>query len=255
MSVCDEVKASDAVFIGTVESVSDLKTHLDSAKTADELQAVLKKQLSKQSHATLRIKAVFRRQGDEPKDDPDDDNDANAKLEAGNSVEVWTDSGECEFEFRKGETYLVYAFEEEQSGRLDTNRCTRTVRLSAAGEDLAYLFFYKNGGSESARVEGFSSSEFKAQLSQDRLHYSGRVESPAPNIEIELRSARGSRYAQPNSNGRFVFDGVAEGDYRLLAYPLEYSADRVPVATSLTFRVKKRSCNSIVLVVPAAPQH
>jgi hypothetical protein len=167
-------------------------------------------------------------------------------------VEVWTDSGECEFEFRKGETYLVYAFEEEQSGRLDTNRCTRTARLSDAGEDLAYLFFYKNGGAESARVEGFSSSEFKAQLNQDRLHYSGRVESPATDVEIELKSARGSRYTRPNPSGRFIFDGVAEGDYRLLAYPLEYSANRVPVATSLTLHVKKRSCSSIVLVVPAA---
>ena len=149
MSVCDEVKASDAVFIGTVESVSDLKTDADSAKTPDELQAALKRHLSEQNHTiTFRIREVFRRPGDEPKDDPDDNNEANAKLEAGKSVEVWTDSGECEFEFRKGETYLVYAFEQEQTGRLDTNRCTRTARLSDAGEDLAYLFFYKNGGSD-----------------------------------------------------------------------------------------------------------
>jgi len=255
VSVCDEVKISDAVFIGTVESVSDWRTDLDSAKTPDELQAILKKHLSEENHATLKIKAVFRREGDEPGDD-DDDDDKKAKLAPGHSIEVWTDTGECEVEFRKGETYLVYAFEEEQSGRLETNRCSRTIRLTDAGEDMAYLFFYKNGGPESARVEGFTSSDFKTQLNQDRLHYSGSVESAVSNVEIELRSAGGSRYTRPNPNGRFVFDGVPDGDYRLLVYPLEYSANRAPVATSPMLHVKQKSCHSVVLAVPAAPpQH
>jgi hypothetical protein len=39
--------------------------------------------------------------------------------------------------FQKGETYLVYTTDDEETDRLETNVCHGTARLSDAGEDLS----------------------------------------------------------------------------------------------------------------------
>jgi hypothetical protein len=44
---------------------------------------------------------------------------------------------DCEYEFREGERYLVYAYHLE--GGLETNTCTRTKPLAQAEEDLKVL--------------------------------------------------------------------------------------------------------------------
>src|ERR1039458_5933879 len=77
----------------------------------------------------LRVKTVFR--GD-LSDDDDDDDDTPAK-----TVEVWTAFGDCGINFQAGETYLVYADDDEESNIMTTGACTRTRRLSDAGDDLA----------------------------------------------------------------------------------------------------------------------
>ena len=70
-SVCDEVRLTDMVFIGTVESVTNAKTIFEGAKTQEDLQAIVKGYVLQKNSATLRVKTVFRR----PKDGPDDDDD------------------------------------------------------------------------------------------------------------------------------------------------------------------------------------
>lgn len=47
------------------------------------------------------------------------------------------DSASCGYDFMVGEEYLVYAYNSEAG--LSTGLCTRTMPLSAAGEDLAAL--------------------------------------------------------------------------------------------------------------------
>ena len=46
-------------------------------------------------------------------------------------------SASCGVNFEKGQEYLVYALRSE--GRLETNLCSRTTQLGAAGADLAVL--------------------------------------------------------------------------------------------------------------------
>lgn len=46
-------------------------------------------------------------------------------------------SGDCGFPFKKGESYLVYAFVHDDS--LHTSICTRTAPVHAAAADLDYL--------------------------------------------------------------------------------------------------------------------
>jgi hypothetical protein len=56
-------------------------------------------------------------------------------------VEVATGhgGGDCGYEFRKGETYLVYASRRGEGGPLVTGICTRTRPVSDAAEDFEFL--------------------------------------------------------------------------------------------------------------------
>ena len=57
------------------------------------------------------------------------------------SIEVTTGEGggDCGFQFRTGERYLIYAGELPETGRLHTSICTRTRLLSEAAADLDFL--------------------------------------------------------------------------------------------------------------------
>ena len=258
-SPCSEVKMTDLVFIGTVESVTNAKTILDSAKTPEEIQAIKAGYVFQENSATLRIRTIFRRPADQPNDDDDQNKsktgqatptpkDPNNDLKDGDTVVIWTDTDDCGFDFRTGETYLVYAIENEQDTRLETSACTRTARVSDSGEDLAYLYFYQNGGAQSARLEGFATSDVR-KLSPDRFHYTGRIDSPVSGIRVELQSGHNSFTTTPDANGRFVFDGLAEGEYKLFAYPRDTERSK-PLAPPVTLRIQAKSCTSTVLFVP-----
>lgn len=254
-SPCSEVKMTDLVFIGTVESVTNAKTIFESAKSPEEIQAIMKGYVLQENSATLRIRTVFRRPADEPNDDDDKDSDQgkrpkdpNNDLKEGDTVVIWTDTGDCGFDFHKGETYLVYAIEDEQDTRLETSACTRTARVSEAGQDLAYLYFYQNGGAQSARLEGFATSD-AGKLHPDRFRYTGRIDSPVSGISVELQSGHNSFSTTPDANGRFVFDGLAEGEYKLFAYSRDTERSK-PLASPVTLRIQPKSCNSTVLFIP-----
>lgn len=57
------------------------------------------------------------------------------------SIMVQSEFTDCGFYFQIGETYLVYAHQDKDTGLLRTGACSRTKRVSDAGEDLTYLFF------------------------------------------------------------------------------------------------------------------
>jgi hypothetical protein len=115
------------------------------------------------------------------KEDSDSDAKENRQPTAKtDSIDIWNESGDC----------------------------------GDAGDDLAYLHFFQHGSGESGRLEGFVTSEVE-QLRPDRFHYSGKVTSPVSDVVVELVSQGSFRYTEPDAGGRFVFDGLAEGDYRI----------------------------------------
>ena len=200
LSVCNEVAATDIIFVGAVEAIepsfldswnagqraaldllnqesaraqsdrspaafaklrdaylkvfpdlpADHKKRLAAATSPDQLAELFYWILDHGKRVRLRVKTVFRGEiGDD-----DDDDDVRAK-----SVEVWTAFGDCGITFQTGETYLVYADDDEESNIMTTGACTRTRRLTDAGDDLAYLYFYKNYADSAGRVEGFVTSD------------------------------------------------------------------------------------------------
>jgi hypothetical protein len=183
--------------------------------------------------------------------DKDDDKDADKGKKAGeDSFEIETPFGECGIDFQEGETYLVYANGDEDSDVLSTTSCSRTRRLSDAGNDLTYLFFYKNHPEESARLEGFATMDTLFQTSLDRMHDPEAVKAPAAGVIVELQSDRVVRHAESDNSGKFVFDGLREGDYRVSAFAPGY-----PLVTKLltgpeAFHIAPKSCARQVLLLP-----
>ena len=259
LSACHEVAMADRVFIGTVESVEpsflnrwnrskssslplsqqlagmDLpeyyKRQLAAAKTDDDMARLFYAVVAQGRRVRFKVRTTFRGEKEE-------------------SEEVWTDSGDCGYDFQVGETYLVYADEDEESGHINTSVCYRNRRLSDAGDDLAYLFFYRNGGDESARLEGFVTSDGFYQRDLDKAHDPEKVKLPAPGVVLELKSGQARRYTQSDRDGRFVFDGLAGGEYSVSVFDAGYPELVKLLAGPARVQVEKKGCASEMLLVP-----
>jgi len=282
LSACHEVALADRVFIGTVESVEpsflnrwnpskssqlaglqpgrsssglaglkagylkafpDLPEHykrqLAAAKTSDDIAKLFYSIVAQGRQVRFKVRTTFRGEKDDKEDSDKEE-----------SLEVWTDSGDCGYDFQVGETYLVYADEDEETDRINTSVCYRNQRLSDAGDNLAYLFFFQNGGDESARLEGFVTSDEFYQRDLDKAHDPERIKFPEPGVILELKSAQGQRYAQSDRDGRFIFDGLPGGEYSVSVFNAGYPEPVKLLAGPIPVHVEKKGCASQVLLVP-----
>jgi Carboxypeptidase regulatory-like domain len=293
-ATCKEVRLSDLVFIGTVESIepiflsrwygtnqsamrslNDAFIHAQEHPLAESLHhikdmylamfpglderekrlveaadtvqmtSMLYSSLDRGMRVHLKVKTLFK-QGDD-----DDDAGHKAKKDA-DFLDVWTTAGDCGYDFQIGETYLVYANDEEGADYFFTSTCMRTKRLSDAGEDLAYLYFYKNQPEESARLEGFVTSDRKSQLAIDPLHEPAAIGSPVAGVILQLKSDKLTRYAESESAGRFIFDGLPEGNYDLSVFASGYPKTNQLLAGPRRLRIKEKSCARQIFVLPKA---
>jgi hypothetical protein len=283
---CHEVGASDLVFIGTVQSIEpifmnrwymanqspmrslndayadaqqhpsaaalarlkdtylnifpglapDEKRRLQGAGTIHDVASLFYSALDRGMRVRLKVRTLFKHQEDD-----------DAKKKEPDFFDVWTTFDSCGFDFQIGETYLVYANNDEFGAYYFTGSCTRTKRVSDAGEDLSYLFFYKDHPEESARLEGFTTTE---RLDFDPLHDPQTVKSPVAGVIVELKSDRLQRYAQSDANGRFLFDGLGEGDYQVSAYASGYPLNAQLLAGPKRLHVKATSCARQILLLP-----
>ena len=299
LSACNEVKASDVVFIGTVESMEpkflsrwnlaspaalrslneaylnarqqpsqsgldrlkneyfktfpelaeDEKERVNAAKSSDDVTSLFYLALDRGMRVRFQVRTLFKHEDDD--DDKKDDKDAKDDEKEDSVLDIWTPFGDCGFDFQTGETYLVYANVEEGSDYMFTGSCTRTRRLSSAGDDLAYLFFYKEDPKRAARLEGFATTDKENQFAFDALHAPETVLSPVSGVLIELLSTTGPvLYAQPDSNGRFVFDGLPEGDYQASAFAAGFPLTRQLLAGPRRIRINEKSCAHQFLLLP-----
>jgi hypothetical protein len=209
------------------------------AKNTLEMSSLFYLAIDRGMRVRFKVRTVYKYEDD---DDEDDDEPA--------TLDVWNPFGDCGFDFQTGETYLVYANNEESSNYLFTGSCTRTRRLSDAGNDLAYLFFYKNDPENSARLEGFATTDSRSQFEFDHLHVKESVHAPVPDVTIELRSPALTRYDRSGANGGFVFDGLPEGDYLVSAYAAGFPELRQLLAGPQPISIQEKSCTIQFLVLP-----
>lgn len=279
--VCQRVALSDVVFIGTVESIAphfldywnptqqqsltllnaetaraqadrsaaslaaaksayaaifpdlpeESKKYLEDAKSRVDLVKAFYRILGSGRRVRFRVKEAYR--GDEDEEE---------------ILDVWTPFGDCGFDFQTGETYLVYADDDEESNLVSTDTCSGTKRLSDAGSDLAYLYFFENSGSDSAQLDGFATTNQFHQL--EVLH----VQAPVAGVVVELKSASGSRFTESGADGKFVFNGLAAGEYTVAAYAAGYPKLVQQLAAPQRVRVAEKGCAATTLLIFKPPE-
>jgi len=244
----------------------DQRSRLDQAGSQASLVDLFYDVLGHDKRVRFRVGAVFRngddddkdqRAGDKdnhkdagngkasPKDAKDDDDEAKGQV-----FDVWTPFGDCGFDFQVGETYLVFAGSDEETTIMETDRCTRTRRLSDAGPDLAYLYFYKEHKSASGRLEGFTTFD---TLYQGKQRDADKIDLPVPGLTVELKSPSGMRYTQSDPAGRFLFDGLEAGDYQLSGYASGFPDTVKLLSGPKRFHIDARGCSNQVLLIPKEP--
>lgn len=219
----------------------DEQLRLKAGKDAAEVESLFDSVLNRGLRVHFKVKTLF-------KHEDDDDDDANGEQQE-TEFDVWTPVGDCGSDFQPGETYLVYANNEEGSDYYFTGSCTRTKRLSDAGNELTFLFFYKNDRKRSSRIEGAATTAIHAQLDYDPFHFKP-VESPVAGVVVELKSQRLTRYATSNDDGGFIFDGLSEGQYELAAFAKGYPWLSPQPLIRQSVYVRENSCAHQTLVVP-----
>jgi len=192
----------------------------------------------------LRVRTVFRNGDDDGKD-----KDADDEAKPPESFDVWTPFGDCGVDFQPGETYLVYAEGDEETNILQTDSCMRTRRLTDAGDDLAYLFFYKDRENPAGRLEGFATFDPLYQLHRAARRDPDRIDLPASGLTIELKSPSGVRYTLSDTYGRFVFDGLEPGEHQVTAYAAGFPETAVAAGGPKRFHAEPRACASQTLLV------
>jgi hypothetical protein len=209
---------------------AESKRLLDSAGTHDDLVKAFYHILGNGRRVRFKVKTAYR--GEEDDDD---------------TVDVWTPFGDCGYDFQSGETYLVFADDDEESGLISTDSCSGSKRLTDAGPDLAYLYFYENDPENSARLNGFATTNQYHQL--DAAH----TQAPRAGIVIELKSDHGSRFTETGADGKFVFDNLGAGNYTITAYAAGYPRTIQQLAAPQPVRVAAKSCPETTLLIYKPP--
>ncbi len=221
----------------------DARGSLEEAATHAKLVSVFTSVLDHGQRVHFRVRTVFR-MGDYDEDKAGGDEDKPPE-----SLDVWTPFGDCGVDFQPGETYLVYASNDEETGSLDTGSCTRTRRLTDGGEDLAYLYYYQDRKKPATRLEGFTTFDPAYQVHQAARRDAERIEQPAPGVTVEIKSPSGVRYTVSDAFGRFVFDGLEPGDHQVTAYAAGFPETVKVVGGPKKFRAAARTCATLTVLV------
>ena len=279
-SVCQRTSMSDMVFIGTVESIAP--RFLDYWNPEQQQSLTLLNAETSRAQADRSAGTLAEAKGAYMRIFPDLPEESKKALEAANSREalvkafyrilgsgrrvrfrvkeaykgdededeiqdVWTPFGDCGVDFQTGETYLVFADDDEETDEASTDTCSGTRRLSDAGSDLAYLYFFENSGDDSARLDGFATTNQYHQL--DATH----TQAPAPGVVVELKSEHGSRFTASAADGTFLFDGLSAGNYSIAGYSPGYPKVVQLLAGPQPIRVVSKGCAETTLLVVKPP--
>jgi hypothetical protein len=111
--------------------------------------------------------------------------------------------------FKPGQEYLVFAYRAEQSGRWVANICGGTRHIRFAAEDVKTLAALKRGQTLPPRVYGWVTGR-----PLDKQGYHG-AERGLTGAQLRLYSNGFERRTVSHSDGRFRFDPVPPGHYRV----------------------------------------
>lgn len=175
---CQNFFQVDAVFAGTVRTISETEGTQDPP--------------SRRRLVVFTIDGAFRGVG-------------------GAAAEVTTGigGGDCGYEFKQGQRYLVYAYRDKNTSRLTTSICSRTRPIAEAAEDLQFI------QTMPASAGGASVYGTITHWERDLATGQGRNEGPVPFVHVLLRGTSGVTDAETDDHGRYSIAGVAPGAYEV----------------------------------------
>ncbi len=201
---CQGYFQSDVVFVGTVRSIEVRKARLEGIESLVD-----------------RRFARFSIDG------------ASGGLQGPETVVVTgTGGGDCGYDFKVGERYVVYAYR-GKDGSLGTGICSRTRPVAEAAEDLAYLAAIPATGA-GARVFG-TVGYWEPDAASGR-----QTEVPVADTQVLVRGAAGVFSGITGADGRYTIAGVPPGSYETeVLPPAEFSRRYL----SMKFEIKdSRAC-------------
>ena len=187
---CQNFFQSEAVFVGTVTGIRPLQVQADADRHVFD-RRVVAFTVEKRVRGTL-----------------------------GATVDVRTGNGggDCGFDFKIGERYVVYAYR-HTDGSLGTGICSRTRRAAEAAEDLAYFAALPATGS-GARLFGTVKHWETDYAAQKTVQYGGVADA-----QVLVRGARGTYSAMTDAAGNYSITGIVPGSYEMeLLPPAEFGA-------------------------------
>lgn len=132
----------------------------------------------------------------------------------GHTVDVRTGQGggDCGFNFKIGERYVVYAYR-HPDGSPGTGICSRTRLVTEAAEDLAYFAALPATGA-GARMFGTVK-----HWEHDPATRSTVQHGPVADVQVLLRGPRGTYSAMSDTAGKYSIAGIPVGAYELEVLP------------------------------------
>jgi hypothetical protein len=126
----------------------------------------------------------------------------------GTEIEIFTGSGggDCGYEFKIGERYLVYAYHYE--GRLSTSICTRTRPFTRATEDIEFL-----GNLSSAPAGATIHGQIIHTVMSDKEKPERKPVAPEVFVVIEGEGIK--RQVRPDQEGRYRVSGLPAGKFKV----------------------------------------
>lgn len=115
--------------------------------------------------------------------------------------------GDCGYEFKMGERYMVYAHRDEKDHKLYTSICTRTRPLSEAAEDLAFMRGLATSRDTTSSIFG------RIAKRNYRWKEGENVFLPVRDVEVSLEGSGKKYEMRSDAEGRFRFGGIQPGHY------------------------------------------
>ncbi|MEK6281002.1 MAG: hypothetical protein AABN95_11675 [Acidobacteriota bacterium] len=135
-------------------------------------------------------------------------------VEGAKEVQVRTGQGggDCGYNFRIGDAYLVYAYR-DQSGQLYASICSRTRLVSSASEDLEYI------RGIAKRAPGASLSGSVQQMRRNLETEETQKLGPLTDIEIVVEGEGLTLQVRTDKQGRYSLSNLPAGRYKVRPVP------------------------------------
>lgn len=188
ISACEAYANASVVFVGLVTKTGVRKTQVHFPSNAMSTTVT-----SSTSAASFNVEEAFR--GVEVTE-----------------IEISGEGTTCDYYFKQGERYLIYAHPSNDGKTFHTNICSGTKPLSEAKDDLTYLHSVgklSTGGTIFGEIKREISRTGKGALSPE----------PIRKAEIILERGDQSFKAVSDANGNFELSGIPQGHYKVRTNP------------------------------------